>query len=170
MSEKVGEARTHLSILANRPKSTYGNRALSINHRAELDTKDWVPKQVLADCLKRKLSWEHESDNVTADQFAMQYVKLGDRVIFELTVDDTKQNVPATVKYIGPVYHSNFKPGIYAGLKLDIPAGDTNGRVGDRAYFRCLKHHGKFVKISHILAVQNPRTQQYTRILPTVYK
>lgn len=87
MSEKVGEARTHLSILANRPKSTYGNRALSINHRAELDTKDWVPKQVLADCLKRKLSWEHESDNVTADQFAMQYVKLGDRVIFELTVD-----------------------------------------------------------------------------------
>ena len=32
-----------------------------------------------------------------------------------------KQNIPGTVKYVGPVYHSNFNSGIYAGLKLDIP-------------------------------------------------
>ena len=32
-----------------------------------------------------------------------------------------KQNIPGTVKYVGPVYHSNFRSGIYAGLKLDVP-------------------------------------------------
>ncbi|XP_028392352.1 desmoplakin-like [Dendronephthya gigantea] len=175
VTKKYDESSKPMTFHPNRPRSTYGNRSLSTNniegsHHDHHSEKDWVPKIVLVDSQKLESSSEHDSGSVSADQYAMQYVKLGDRVLLELPVEGKKQNISGTVKYVGPVYHSNFKRGIYAGLKLDIPAGDTNGTVGERVYFHCLKNNGKFVKLAHILAVQNPRTQQYTRVLPMAYK
>ena len=46
----------------------------------------------------------------------------------QLNVTGKKQNIPGTVKYVGPVYHSNFKSGIYAGLKLDIPGKQSEDK------------------------------------------
>lgn len=82
-----------MSFHPNRPRSTYGNRSLSTNniegshHDRQYNEKDWVPKIVLVDSQKLESSSEHDSGSVSADQYAMQYVKLGDRVLFELPVE-----------------------------------------------------------------------------------
>ncbi len=93
MSQKFDESSKPILFHPNRPKSTYGNRSLSTNnnedghHDREHGGKDWIPKIVLVDSQKLESSSEHDSGSVSADQYAMQYVKLGDRVLFELAVD-----------------------------------------------------------------------------------
>ena len=93
VTQKFDESSKRISFHPNRPKSTYGNRSLSTNnnedrHRdPEHGGKGWIPKMVLVDSQKLESSSEHDSGSVSADQYAMQYVKLGDRVLFELAVD-----------------------------------------------------------------------------------
>jgi hypothetical protein len=90
VTQKFDESSKRISFHPNRPKSTYGNRSLSTNNEdgdREHSGKDWVPKIVLVDSQKLEASSEHDSGSVSADQYAMQYVKLGDRVLFELSVD-----------------------------------------------------------------------------------
>ena len=102
MTKKFDESIKRISFHPNRPKSTYGNRSLSTNNNEERHNdgehggKDWAPKIVLVDSQKLESSSEHDSGSVSADQYAMQYVKLGDRVLFELAVDG-KMVYPPTV-------------------------------------------------------------------------
>jgi hypothetical protein len=93
VTQRFDESSKPISFHPNRPRSTYGNRSLSTNHNEdrhydrEHGGKDWVPKIVLVDSQKLESSSEHDSGSVSADRYAMQYVKNGDRVLFELSVD-----------------------------------------------------------------------------------
>ena len=124
VTQKFDESSKRISSLhPNRPRSTYGNRSLSakkdehFHHDREHSGKDWVPKIVLVDSQKLESSSEHDSGSVSADQYAMQYVKFGDRVLFELAVDG-KHNFIYTYVYLSCtfMYPSVF---IYSTLHLE---------------------------------------------------
>ena len=76
-----------------RPRSTYGNRSLSAaNHSGREQTeqnRDWIPKIVLVDSEKLEAGSENDSGGTSfsADQYAMERVKLGDRVLIEMPVE-----------------------------------------------------------------------------------
>ena len=93
MAQKFEESKNS-TLHSNRPKSTYGNRSLSGNNKEERhhdrahSTRDWVPKIVLVDSQKLESGSEFDSGSgVSADHYAQQYVKLGDRVLIEMVVE-----------------------------------------------------------------------------------
>lgn len=52
-----------------------------------------------------------------------------------------------SIMFIGP---TDFKEGIWYGVKLDKPNGKNNGSAKGRKYFRCKDKHGTFVQASQI--------------------
>lgn len=49
----------------------------------------------------------------------------------------------ATVRYVGT---TDFAPGDWIGVELDVPDGKNNGTVQGVRYFECAEKYGKFYK------------------------
>lgn len=62
-------------------------------------------------------------------------LRLGDRV-------DVNGQL-AFIRYIG---ETQFSPGQWVGVQLDIPDGKNNGTVNGVKYFECADRYGKFYK------------------------
>lgn len=74
-----------------RPRSTYGNRSLSAANNSGREqteqNRDWIPKIVLVDSQKLEAGSGNDSGSTSADQYAMEHVKLGDKVLIEMPVE-----------------------------------------------------------------------------------
>ena len=66
----------------------------------------------------------------------------GDRCV----VNGTHHGVVQFVGMIGPL-----GPGLWVGVQLDEPVGNSNGKVGGRTLFGCPPRHGGFYRASDLL-------------------
>lgn len=71
-------------------------------------------------------------------------MKIGDRC--EVTVSQQPAKL-GSVQFIG---QTDFKPGVWIGVKYDEPLGKNDGSVGGKSYFDCPPKYGGFVRPSQV--------------------
>lgn len=67
-------------------------------------------------------------------------IKIGDRCQVQVAGHPTRR---ATVMYVG---NTEFKEGVWIGVKYDEPLGKNDGSVGGKKYFDCSPNYGAFIK------------------------
>ncbi|XP_055088134.1 kinesin-like protein KIF13B isoform X2 [Periophthalmus magnuspinnatus] len=81
-----------------------------------------------------------DSEEGEANGVVPEWLKEGEFV----TVGTNKYG---TVQYVGP---TDFAPGIWIGVELEVPAGKNDGSVGGKHYFHCNPGYGVLVRPSRV--------------------
>jgi len=76
-----------------------------------------------------------------AEKDAADKIKINDRC--EVTVLGSLAKRRGTVQFVGK---TDFKPGIWVGLRYDEPFGKNDGSVEGKRYFTCPNKYGGFVR------------------------
>lgn len=84
-----------------------------------------------------------------------QRLAVGNRC--QVQVDGAPTRI-GTVMFIGA---TNFKPGIWIGVKYDEPVGKNDGSVSGHRYFECQDKYGSFVKPEHVTAGHFPEEDPF---------
>uniref|UniRef100_A0A1I7XIF3 CAP-Gly domain-containing protein n=1 Tax=Heterorhabditis bacteriophora TaxID=37862 RepID=A0A1I7XIF3_HETBA len=112
------------------------------NERAD-SVRMWK-KKMLAD--KETVGIKDTEENVTL----AQTMKIGDRCEVRVKGQGSRRGV---VAFIG---NTQFKDGVWIGIKYDEPVGKNNGSVAGIKYFECDDKYGGFVRPSDVITGDFP--------------
>eukprot|EP01132_Coremiostelium_polycephalum_P001359 gene1359-1716_t len=119
--------------------------------------KKWFQQQQ-QEAMVKKL--DQQLDEQQRDEQLIKSFTIGQRCkVFSTTttdnVDDDDYRL-GTIEYIGK---TEFAPGYWIGVKLDLPLGKNNGTVKGKLYFTCPQNYGSFVKPKNILVGDFPEEE-----------
>lgn len=138
-------------------------------------TSDGVPKFELSDeayeqrgeslrkfKMQQKLG-RFDPEKAAADQQQLEQeerevnrrMKVGDRCEVRVVGVPTRRG---TVMFIG---RTDFKAGLWVGVKYDEPVGKNDGSVSAHRYFQCQANYGSFVKPEHVTAGDFPEDDPF---------
>lgn len=87
---------------------------------------------------------ERAKQKELAEEERSKSMKIGDRCEVKVLRQPTKRG---SVMFIG---QTEFKPGVWIGVKYDEPLGKNDGSVSGKRYFECPAKYGGFVRPSQV--------------------
>ncbi|XP_063440674.1 uncharacterized protein LOC134721523 isoform X2 [Mytilus trossulus] len=107
------------------------------------------------------------------DEILKQYVKLGSRIVITVPQKPPKYGRKITpkpkvytgiVKYVGVLDRHDYSKRVYVGVRLDAPAGSTDGMYNGKRYMYTPPDLGKFFKLCDVTSVLNVQKGHYVMI------
>jgi len=141
-SKKLGEYEDVSKVEKyDMPEDEYAKRTDSVRafkQRMKMGRfADQDPEELKKKEEERKLREQKEQDMAGT-------MKVGDRCEITVTGNPTRRG---EVKYVGT---TDFKDGLWVGVKYDEPHGKNDGSVQGRRYFECPPKYGGFVRVENV--------------------
>ncbi|RWS02232.1 tubulin-folding cofactor B-like protein [Dinothrombium tinctorium] len=136
----------HLLVYSPYGKNRRFEEEFGIEDRFKLTEEEYEKRvdSLLAFKMKRKLGRFAEVKNKIIEETVPNDVKVGQRCRVRVKGNPTRTG---TVMYVGK---TNFKPGIWVGVRYDEPLGKNDGSVDGVRYFECQPKYGGFVRLADI--------------------